>query len=730
MLTVGLALAAAPGAGATDATAAGAVIDDEGRVQVLVELADTSALTPLQRAADDEAAASLAALQDDVLAAVRESVADAVAVRRFETVPYLALRLPPEHLDALTALPMVERVVADVAYEPSLTGSVPLVGADRTAEADLDGQGWTVAVIDSGVDASHPSLEGKVTAEACFSQSGGCPNGETSQEGPGSAAPCDLDAQRCGHGTHVAAIAAGAEATTEAGTSPNGVAPGADILAVQVSSEVDGEVLITGTDLAAAFEWVLEQSVSVDLAAVNVSLGSGVHEAPCDDRPEAAPLLAPIAELGDEGVPTVAASGNAGAQGALALPACIDDVVSVGATVGEAGSDDGDVLSSFSNVSPALSLLAPGLDIEAAWPGSGLVPLSGTSMAAPHVAGAWATLRQADPTASVDEHLGLLRDTAVDVPFDADATLPRLDLAAAHRRLGTLTDVPGTPGWPVEVDATATDGGAVVSWTPPFWDGGEPITAYEILADDADVAVVTTGEEAREVEIDDLDNGTRYRFSVRASNAVGEGRRSEPSNVVIPKPPPPPHGFADVPPGAFYDEPLRWASTEGVVTGLAPERFAPHTRLTRAQMAALLWRMMDEPEPEQGAPFDDVAGDAYYAEAVAWLAEAGIAQGTSTGAFSPGQGVDRAQMVTFLWRLAGALPTETRHEFLDVANDGFYADAVAWAARHEITEGTEPGSFAPSEAATRAQTTALLHRLASSPRAWDPRIEPPSTIAF
>jgi len=724
-LIAGLWLAATSPAGAADGLPHAAVIDDEGRVQVLVELADAAALSPLERAADDTATAALAARQEGLLSEVRETLADAVEVRRFETAPYLALRVDPEDLDALAALAGVAEVVPDVAYAPSLMESVPLIGADRTTEAGLDGRGWAVAVIDSGVDAAHPSLDGKVVAEACFSQSGDCPNGETTQEGPGSAAPCDLDARRCGHGTHVAAIASGAAATTAAGAGADGVAAGADVLAVQVSSDIDGEVLITGADLAAAFEWVLTQSATVDVAAVNVSLGSGAYAMPCDARPEAALLLAQIADLRAEGVPTVAASGNAGAQDAMAMPACLEEVVSVGATTAE------DTIAAFSNVDAGMSLLAPGVDIGAAWPGSGIVPLSGTSMAAPHVAGAWATLRQADPSATVGDHLDLLRGTAVAVPFGADAALPRLDLAAAHRDLGTLTDAPGSPGWPVGVSATATDGAATVSWSAPFWDGGETITGYEVLAEDGDLEPVTTGGEAREVRIEDLDNGARYRFSVQARNAIGPGRRSETSNVVIPKPPPPAHGFADVPAEpAFYEQALRWARAEGIVRGTVTERFDPRATLTRGQMAALLWRMMDAPSPRGDAPFDDVADDAYYAEAVAWLAEADIARGTSTSTFAPREALDRAQMVTFLWRMAGALPTETSHGFFDVAGDRFYADAVAWAARHEITTGTAPGRFSPSAEVTRAQSVALLHRLASEPRAWDPRIEPPSTIAF
>src|SRR6185436_1124016 len=136
--------------------------------------------------------------------------------------------------------PDVARVFDDEIVRPTLAQSVPLIQADQAWSQGYVGSGTTIAVLDTGVDASHPFLAGKVIDEACFSstvagtsQSTG-PGGSDEQFGPGAAAPCGL--ADCLHGTHVAGIAAGNGAA--AGVAYSGVARGASIMAIQVFSNV------------------------------------------------------------------------------------------------------------------------------------------------------------------------------------------------------------------------------------------------------------------------------------------------------------------------------------------------------------------------------------------------------------------------------------------------------------------------------------------------------------
>src|SRR5262249_39965278 len=160
--------------------------------------------------------------------------------RRYQTVPFVALELGPNALAALEGSPDIVRVVPDVLLHPTLEVSVPHIQGDQAWQAGYHGTGTTVAILDTGVESSHPFLAGKCVDEACFSSTTAglsqsvCPSGESVQLGAGSAAPCQLD--DCIHGTHVAGIAAGNG--DQAGETFSGVAKGANLVAVQVFSEI------------------------------------------------------------------------------------------------------------------------------------------------------------------------------------------------------------------------------------------------------------------------------------------------------------------------------------------------------------------------------------------------------------------------------------------------------------------------------------------------------------
>lgn len=114
-----------------------------------------------------------------------------------------------------------------------------------------------------------------------------------------------------------------------------------------------------------------------------------------------------------------------------------------------------------------------------------------------------------------------------------------------------------------------------------------------------------------------------------------------------------PHGFGDVVAGAFYEVPVRWAASTGLTTGVAPGRFDPGGSTTRGQLATFVHRLSGSPAPGRAAGFSDVAPGIWYADAVAWMAAAGLTTGTSPTTYSPDRVSTRAEIVTFLWRLAG-----------------------------------------------------------------------------
>jgi hypothetical protein len=361
------------------------------------------------------------------------------ALRRFQTVPFVALEVTPEERNALASDADVERVLDDVLLFPVLTHSAPLVEADQAWNAGYDGTGTVIAVLDTGVDKTHPFLAGKVVEEACFSKTEPgisqtlCPNGLDQQLGAGAAIPCTLE--NCFHGTHVAGIAAG----NDPSASPEpiaGVAKGARVFAIQVFTKViDPASCGTGvapcigafsSDVIAGLERVYAVALggTRNIAAVNMSLGGALFTSPCNSEPYK-PIIDNLRSIG---VATVVASGNSGIPFAISSPGCISSAVSVGST------NLNDVVSDFSNVASFLSLLAPGESITSSITGGTYAAESGTSMATPHVAGAWAVLHQAAPGASVTQILASLRNTGLpirDGRFLGGSTIPRIRLLRA-----------------------------------------------------------------------------------------------------------------------------------------------------------------------------------------------------------------------------------------------------------------------------------------------------------
>jgi subtilisin family serine protease len=163
------------------------------------------------------------------------------------------------------------------------------------------------------------------------------------------------------------------------------------------------------SDQLRAFDRLASTAFTPPLAIVNLSLGVGTFTsvAACDASPIGTAMFPAIARLRNQGVTTVASSGNNGATNALSLPGCLSNVVSVGATT----KTNPEQVASFSNSAPFLTLLAPGVGIVSSTTGGGFATKSGTSMAAPHVAGALALLRSARPGYPSDAYVTALVNT-------------------------------------------------------------------------------------------------------------------------------------------------------------------------------------------------------------------------------------------------------------------------------------------------------------------------------
>ncbi|RMH68818.1 MAG: hypothetical protein D6685_01785 [Bacteroidetes bacterium] len=407
----------------------------EGSVPVIVELnLGGSAARTMAEVADGASAPApagvsapapadsppaIARVQARVLAGLpRSAAAPMRPATAYRHLPFLALDADLETLEWLMGSPEVLRIQEDRPVPPLISSTVELVGAEEAWARGYSGQGQTIAIIDSGVDPTHHTLAGKIVAEACFSTSSYvsttlCPDGTDEQIGPGAGVHCDPAIPGCGHGTQVASVAAGHDETYA------GVARDASILSIQVFSRFDSESYCGAGKAPCVLSWTSDQLAALDhvyglasdpdgplsIAAVNLSLGGWKYtdQDLCDAHN--APMKAYVDSLRSVNVAVVAAAGNNGYADGLVSPACISSIVSVGA------STTYDEVSSFSNSAPFLDLLAPGQAVEAAKAGGGYGAASGTSLAAPHVAGAWAVLRSRAPSATVDEIEAALRIT-------------------------------------------------------------------------------------------------------------------------------------------------------------------------------------------------------------------------------------------------------------------------------------------------------------------------------
>lgn len=325
-----------------------------------------------------------------------------------------------------------------------------------------------VFVVDSGINMTHEEFTGRIADTAYLESLGGVND-------------CN------GHGTHVAATAVG---TTY------GVAPSAAVIPVRVL-DCDGRGSIGG--VIAAIDFV---AVATDYrpAVVNLSLGGGSF----DDLDQA------VNDLVASGVTVIVAAGNANTNACNTSPARVSSAITVAAT------DRTDKEASFSNHGSCVDIFAPGEDILSAWHTSNTATalLDGTSMAAPHVAGAVALYLDANPTATPAQVWDALRinATACAVSYYATRT------TQSPNRLLYVGNELGQPCPPQNVSASIGNASASVVWSAPEVVGGTDSLTYVVTADPGGATCTTT---SLSCVIPNLTNGGSYSFSVVATNGVG-----------------------------------------------------------------------------------------------------------------------------------------------------------------------------------------------------------------
>ncbi len=210
--------------------------------------------------------------------------------------------------------------------------------------------------------------------------------------------------------------------------------------------------------------------------------------------------------------------------------------------------------------------------------------------------------------------------------------------------------------------------------------------------------------DGKDKEIKLTEKNGKYTFTMPASKVTVEAtfKASAPTGK---------NPFIDVPAGSYYEDAVIWAVDKGITTGTSATTFNPNGICTRAQAVTFLWRAAGSPTVKSAVmPFTDVKAGSYYYDAVLWAVENGITKGTSDTAFSPDATCTRAQIVTFLWRANGSPAVSGNSAFTDVAADAYYAAAVTWAEKNDVTGGIGGGLFGSNNNCTRAQIVTFIYR--------------------
>nr|WP_245192344.1 S8 family serine peptidase [Arthrobacter pigmenti] len=586
------------------------------------------------------------------------------------------------------------------------------------------GAGVRVAVIDTGIT-THRDLAGNVIGGYDFvsdldvAVDGNGRDNNPQDPGDWCDVPTGNGTERIPsswHGTHVAGIVA-AQANNGLGVA--GVAYGAKVQPVRALGACGG----WESDIADAIVWAAGGSVSnvpanpTPAKVINLSLGA---DGACDGVFQSA-----IDTATQRGAVVVVAAGNEDQNVANVAPANCANVISVGAT----GRDGARAL--YSNFGTGVDVSAPGGDfvtgdeggILSTWNSGDTGPASesyammeGTSMAAPHVAGAAALMLSLNPALSPAQVESLMKQSARPLPVPCalgcgtglvDGTAA---VAAASASLKTF-EAP-TPiitgfsavGYPLDVVPGSWTAGATLRYQ--WYRSGNPIfgaTGSRHNVTSADIGTVLS------VKV------TGSKPGYRAASATSK------NTLAVPAP------FVDVRAGRIFHREISWMAARHISLGWnnddGTSTYRPLLAVNRDVMARFMYRLAGSLEyaPPARSPFTDVPTTHVFYKEIAWLAESKVSEGwanrNGTRSFRPYEPVNRDVMAVFMYRLAGFNEYDyappARSPFVDVPTTHIFYKEIAWLAESKVSEGWSVGDnqeFRPYTAVNRDVMAAFMYR--------------------
>ena len=294
----------------------------------------------------------------------------------------------------------------------------------------------------------------------------------------------------------------------------------------------------------------------------------------------------------------------------------------------------------------------------------------------------------------------VVRDKNITEQSEVDAMAKAIEdaIAALEQKPSSGGD-DNAPTYAIEVDKDIRNG--EVTANRRYAERGDTVTITVTPDKGYTLETLTvTDKNGKEVKLTEK-NG-KYTFTMPASKVTVTATFMDDNTML--------NFFVDVKASDYYYDAVLWAAQNGITSGTDAEHFSPNQPCTRAQIVTFLWRAAGSPVVNYAMDLSDVAGDAYYAEAVRWALSEGITTGTSDHTFSPDAVCTREQAVTFLWRAAGSLAVSGESAFEDVGADAYYARAVAWAAQNGVTNGISQALFGTGSDCTRAQIVTFLYR--------------------